>query len=184
MTSPNPYAIDADTLSGMKPIRKVVFALGANLGDREDNLQGAVNALIDTPDLILVDVSPVYETDPVDAPAGSPEFLNAVVLAESTLSETRLKERIEAIEAAFGRTRESRNEPRYLDVDLIVVGDVVTDGELTLPHPRAHERAFVLLPWSEVDPDATLPGHGPVGDLLAGLDASGVRRRDDVTLDT
>ena len=184
MTSPNPYAIDADTLSGMKPLRKVVFSLGANLGDREDNLQGAVAALADTPDVMLVDVSSVYATDPVGAPEGSPEFLNAVVLAETTLSEARLAERIAAVESAFGRTRTQPNEPRNPDVDLIVLGDLVTERDgFVVPHPRAHERAFVLVPWAEIDPDADLPGRGRVRELLARLDASGVRRRDDVTLD-
>ena len=83
MSSPNPYAIDADTLSGMKPLRKVVYSLGSNLGDRLNNLQGAVDALRDTPDVIVVDVSSVYETEPVGGPADSPSFLNLIVVAES-----------------------------------------------------------------------------------------------------
>lgn len=184
MTSPNPYAIDADTLSGMKPIRKVVFALGSNLGDRLDNLQGAVVALTDTPNVIIVDVSSVYETDPVGGPADSPDFLNAIVLAETTLGETTLLERIRAVEDAFDRVRGQKNDPRTLDVDLIVLGTTVLDDpSLTLPHPRAHERAFVLIPWAEIDADADLPGHGSAKDLLRDLDTSGVRRRDDLHLE-
>src|ERR687890_2448235 len=85
MSSPNPHAIDADTLSGMRPLRKVVFSLGSNLGDRLGNLQGAVDALRDTPDVIVVDISPVYETEPIGGPEDSPDFLNLVVVAEATL---------------------------------------------------------------------------------------------------
>src|SRR3954447_9586449 len=123
--SPNPYIVDADTLSGeMHPIRRCVVSLGSNLGDRFAKLQGAVNALADTPDLAVTAVSPVYETEPVDAPEGSTPFLNAVVLLDTTLSARTLLERALAIEDAFGRRRtEEANAPRTLDVDLIAVGD-------------------------------------------------------------
>ena len=108
MTSPNPHAIDADTLSGMKPLRKVVYSLGSNLGDRLGNLQGAVDALRDTPDVVVVDVSPVYETTPVGGPEDSPDFLNLVVVAETTLEPRTLLERALAIEDAYGRERSGR----------------------------------------------------------------------------
>ena len=85
MSSPNPHAIDADTLSGMKPLRKVVYSIGSNLGDRLGNVQGAVDALSDTPDVIVVDISSVYETKPFGGPPDSPLFLNIVVIAETTL---------------------------------------------------------------------------------------------------
>ncbi|MVA76985.1 2-amino-4-hydroxy-6-hydroxymethyldihydropteridine diphosphokinase [Auraticoccus sp. F435] len=184
MTSPNPYAIDADTLSGMKPIRQVVFALGSNDGDPLSNLQGAVAALRDTPDVIVVDVSSVYETDAVGGPADNPPFLNAVVLAETTLDETTLLERALAIEDAYGRVRREHWGPRTLDVDLVVVGRAqVERPDLRLPHPRAHERAFVLVPWAEVEPAGEIPGHGMIADLLESLDTSGVRRRDDLSLE-
>ncbi len=183
MTSPNPFAIDADTLSGMKPIRQVVFALGSNLGDPISNLQGAVSSLRDTPDVIVVDVSSVYETDPVGGPEDQQPYLNAVVLAETTLDETTLLERAQAIEDAYGRVRQEQWGPRTLDVDLIVVGRSVVDRpNLRLPHPRAHERAFVLLPWAEIEPAGEIPGHGLVVDLLEHVDTSGVRRRDDLSL--
>ena len=113
MSSPNPHAIDADTLSGMKPLRKVVYSLGSNLGDRLGNLQGAVDALRDTPDVIVVDVSPVYETEPIGGPEDSPKFLNLVVVAESTLEPRTLLERALAIEDAFGRRRERALGPTY-----------------------------------------------------------------------
>jgi len=185
MSSPNPYAIDADTLSGMKPLRKVVYSLGSNLGDRLGNLQGAVDALRDTPDVIVVDVSAVYETEPVGGPADAPDYLNVVVVAETTLQPRTLLERAQAIEDAFGRVRgEDRWAPRTLDVDLIAVGGAVSDEpDLKLPHPRAGERAFVLVPWAEADPTGELPGLGAVSELAGSLDTSGVRRRDDLTID-
>src|ERR671911_77631 len=99
MSSPNPHAIDADTLSGMKPLRKVVYSLGSNLGDRLGNLQGAVDALRDTPDVIVVDVSPVYETEPIGGPEDSPKFLNLVVVAESTPQPGSVLARALALEA-------------------------------------------------------------------------------------
>ena len=184
MSSPNPHAIDADTLSGMKPLRKVVYSIGSNLGDRLGNVQGAVDALSDTPDVIVVDVSSVYETKPVGGPADSPEFLNIVVIAETTLEPNTLVERAFAIEEAYGRTRDERWGPRTLDVDLIMVGNAVVDQEdLKLPHPLAHERAFVLVPWYEVDPTGEIVGKGAIGDLLDQADVSGVARRDDLVID-
>ena len=185
MSSPNPHAIDADTLSGMKPLRKVVYSIGSNLGDRLGNVQGAVDALSDTPDVIVVDVSSVYETRPVGGPPNSPQFLNIVVVAETTLELRTLVERAFAIEEAFGRARDSeRWGPRTLDVDLIMVGNAVVDQEdLKLPHPLAHERAFVLVPWYEVDPTAEIASKGAIGDLLSQADASGVVRRDDLVID-
>ena len=169
MSSPNPHAIDADTLSGMKPLRKVVYSIGSNLGDRLGNVQGAVDALSDTPD---------------GGPPDSPQFLNIVVIAETTLEPRTLVERAFAIEDAYGRTRDERWAPRTLDVDLIMVGNTVIDQEdLKLLHPMAHERAFVLVPWYEVDPTAEIVGKGAIGDLVVKADASGVVRRDDLVID-
>ena len=175
--------LDVDTLSGMHPLRLVTFSLGSNLGDRFEYLQGATNALRATPGLQITGSSSVYETTPVGL-ADQPDFLNIVVVADTTLASMVLLERALAIEDAYDRVRTVRNGPRTVDVDLIAVGDRRIDTEvLTLPHPRAHERAFVLLPWSEVDPKAVLVGHGPVVDLLSGLDAGGVRRRDDLRVE-
>jgi 2-amino-4-hydroxy-6-hydroxymethyldihydropteridine diphosphokinase len=185
MTSPNPYAIDTDTLSGMRALRKVVYSVGSNLGDRLGNLQGAVDAISDTPDVIVVDVSSVYETDPVGGPEGSPRYLNLVIVAETTLEPRTLLERALAVEDAFGRVRTERWAPRTLDVDLVLVGNTVKDeADLKLPHPRAHERSFVLVPWAEVDAFAELPGKGRVSDLLAEAPANGVVKRDDLVVET
>lgn len=183
--TPNPYILDADTMTGeMRPIRQAVLSLGSNLGERFATLQGAVDALLDTPEVKVVSVSSVYETRPVDAPAESRNFLNAVLLIDTTLSVHTLLDRCLAVEDAFGRDRdETPHAPRTLDVDLVVVGDrVVADEELSLPHPHAHERAFVLLPWLDVDPDGYIPGVGHVADLIESVDTSGVKPRDDLQL--
>jgi 2-amino-4-hydroxy-6-hydroxymethyldihydropteridine diphosphokinase len=184
--TPNPNIIDADTLTGeMRPIRRAVLALGSNLGERMASLQGAVNALADTPDVWITGVSPVYETEPIDCPPDADTFLNAVVMMDTTLAASRLMDRALAIEDAFERERsEVRNAPRTLDVDLIVVGDRRSDEEsLRLPHPRAAERAFVLRPWLDLDPEAEFPDLGPVADLLEGTDQSGMKLRDDLVLE-
>ena len=165
------------------PTRRVVLALGSNRGDRFALLQGAVEALADTPDLTVLAVSPVYETDPVGGPE-QPDYLNAVVVAEGPQSPRTLLERALAIEDAFDRTREVHWGPRTLDVDIVAIGGLeVSEPDLVVPHPRAGERAFVLVPWCDADPDAELPGLGPVSALVAGLDSSGVRRRDDLVLE-
>jgi 2-amino-4-hydroxy-6-hydroxymethyldihydropteridine diphosphokinase len=183
--TPNPHIVDADTLTGeMRPIRRAVISLGSNLGERLTSLQGAINALADTPEVWITGVSPVYETDPVDAPAGSETFLNAVVLLDTTLAATRLLDRAHAIEDAFGRDRSAgENSPRTLDVDIIVVGDRRRDDEvISLPHPRAAERAFVLQPWYDVEPDAEIPDAGLIAELLEKCDRSGLTRRDELAL--
>jgi 2-amino-4-hydroxy-6-hydroxymethyldihydropteridine diphosphokinase len=184
--TPNPNIIDADTLTGeMRPIRRAVLALGSNLGERMASLQGAVNAIADTPDVWVTGVSPVYETEPVESPAEAKTYLNAVVLIDTTLAATRLMDRALAIEDAFERERtDVRNAPRTLDVDLIVVGDRRNDDDfLRLPHPRAAERAFVLQPWHDLEPEAEFPDLGPIAELLEKADRSGISRRDDLTLE-
>lgn len=160
----------------MSSARSVVLALGSNLGDRRDILQGCVDAIAAIPEVQLMAVSPVYETVPVGGPP-QPDYLNAVLLARTTLPAGTLLDRLHEVEAAFSRVREVRWGPRTLDIDIIAVdGEVSADPELTLPHPRAHERAFVLAPWHDVAPDAVLPGHGPVAALLARTDTAGIRR--------
>jgi 2-amino-4-hydroxy-6-hydroxymethyldihydropteridine diphosphokinase len=176
--------LDADTMTGgMRPIRQAVLALGSNLGDRLNRLQSAVAALEDTPEVTIVAISSVYETEPVDAPEGSGRFLNAVVLIDTTLTVHTLLDRALAIEDAFGRERSEKGAPRTLDVDLLVVGQRVCDDEqLKLPHPRAHERGFVLVPWLEVDPEGEIPGKGFVADLIGEVDTSGVIKREDLEI--
>ena len=185
--TPNPNIIDTDTLTGeMHPIRRVVVALGSNLGERLVNLQAAIDSLADTPEVWVTNVSPVYETEPVGTPEDSKDFLNAVVLLDTTLSARTLLDRAHAIEAAYGRERGDDvepNAPRTLDVDLIVVGDRIADGpEMVLPHPRAAERAFVLAPWFDLEPDASIPGYGEIAALLDKVGRDGITRRDDLEL--
>jgi len=165
----------------------VVIALGTNLGDRGQTLTDAVAALTALPGLTVTRVSDIVATDPVGGPE-QPEYLNAVVVGRSLLHPTDLLAELHRIEADHGRTREVRWGARTLDLDLVQYGhpgghrEVTSDDErLTLPHPRAHERAFVLVPWLDADPRAMLRvgegAHGirPVVDLLADLDRSGVR---------
>jgi 2-amino-4-hydroxy-6-hydroxymethyldihydropteridine diphosphokinase len=160
----------------------VVLALGSNLGDRLANLQGGVDVLCAGPGLDQVAVSPVYETAPVGGPA-QPDYLNAVLVAATSLPARGILDRARAAEAAAGRVRGERWGARTLDVDVIVYGNQASaDPELTLPHPRAHERAFVLAPWHDVDPDAVIPGWGRVTDLLAAAGTAGVRLRRDLSL--
>jgi 2-amino-4-hydroxy-6-hydroxymethyldihydropteridine diphosphokinase len=156
--------------------RQAVLALGSNLGDRRDVLQGGVDAIAGIEGVRLTSVSPLYETVPVGGPP-QPDYLNAVVLANVTIPSDELLGRLHEVEASFDRVRAVRWGPRTLDIDIITVaGEHRDDPDLTLPHPRAHERAFVLAPWHDADPGAILPGHGPVADLLARADQAGIRR--------
>jgi 2-amino-4-hydroxy-6-hydroxymethyldihydropteridine diphosphokinase len=161
----------------MTPVlRPAVLALGSNLGDRRDILQGGADAIAVLPEVHVTAVSPVYETVPVGGPP-QPDYLNAVLLVATSLPPGDLLGQLHEIEAAFDRVRLVRWGPRTLDIDIITVaGERSDDPVLTLPHPRAHERAFVLAPWHDADPGAVLPGHGPVAELLPGLDQSGIRR--------
>jgi 2-amino-4-hydroxy-6-hydroxymethyldihydropteridine diphosphokinase len=159
--------------------RRAVLALGSNLGDRRQNLQGAVDGLFAAPGLGFRALSPVYETRPVGGP-DQPDYLNAVIAVQTALPARAILDRAHRVEDALRRVREVRWGPRTLDVDLIVVGDEVSDDpELTLPHPRAHERAFVLAPWRDMEPEAEIPGRGRVADLLAAIGLDGVRRATD-----
>ena len=161
---------------------RVTIALGSNLGNRLENLQGGLDALFDAPGLALVAASPVYQTAPVGGPQ-QPDYLNAVLIATTTLPAHAVLERCQGVEAVFGRVRDEAWGPRTLDLDIIVYGDVVSDDpELTLPHPRAHERAFVLAPWHDIDPDAEIPSWGQVSDLLAKVGSADIQRLDDVVL--
>jgi len=169
-------------MTGRRPAVRTVLALGSNVGDRLGYLRGGARTLLADPGLSLVALSPVYATTPVGGPP-QPDYLNAVLVADTTLAPAELLDLGQATEAAFQRTRTQVWGPRTLDVDIIVYGDEVSDDpRLTLPHPRARERAFVLAPWLDADPAAEIPGQGRVADLLAAVGRSGVRRLDDLTL--
>ncbi|KUF15555.1 2-amino-4-hydroxy-6-hydroxymethyldihydropteridine diphosphokinase [Streptomyces silvensis] len=175
--------VDAADTTLSNPQRAVI-SLGSNLGNRLETLQGAVDALEDTPGLRVKAVSPVYETEPWGVEPGSqPAYFNAVVVVRTTLPPASLLERAQAVEEAFHRVRDERWGPRTIDVDIVAYADVLSDDPvLTLPHPRAHERAFVLAPWHDVEPQAQLPGHGPVVRLLDDVTREGVAPRADLEL--
>lgn len=175
--------VDAADTTLSNPHRAVV-ALGSNLGNRLETLQGAIDALEDTPGLRVKAVSPVYETEPWGVEPGSqPSYFNAVVVIRTTLPPSSLLERAHAVEEAFHRERAEHWGPRTIDVDIVTYADVVSDDPvLTLPHPRAHERAFVLAPWHDIDPQATLPGRGEVTALLESVTRAGVAPRTDLEL--
>ncbi|MEU5364642.1 2-amino-4-hydroxy-6-hydroxymethyldihydropteridine diphosphokinase [Streptomyces sp. NPDC005925] len=175
--------VDAADTTLHKP-RRAVISLGSNLGNRLETLQGAVDALEDTPGVRVKGVSPVYETEPWGVEPGSqPSYLNAVVVLKTTLPPSSLLERAQAVEEAFHRVRDERWGARTLDVDIVAYADETSDDpRLTLPHPRAHERAFVLAPWHDLDPEALLPGRGPVAGLLSTVTREGITPRADLEL--
>ncbi len=153
---------------GMLP---AVIALGANLGDRDETLSQAVVAIAELPGIELTGVSALIET-PALKPHGidhdAPAYLNGVVTVLTSLAPHALLDALNAIENAHGRERAKHWGDRTLDLDLISYGELQqSDDRLTLPHPRAAERDFVLVPWLELDPDATLPGWGRVDALPA-----------------
>jgi 2-amino-4-hydroxy-6-hydroxymethyldihydropteridine diphosphokinase len=153
----------------------VALALGSNMGDSATILQGAVDDLCAVEGLTLEAVSAVYETDPVGGP-DQDAYLNAVVVGRTTLTGPDLLAATQAVETAWHRMRDVRWGPRTLDVDILTLGgEVVDTPSLTIPHPRAHERAFVLVPWCDVAPDAVVPGRGSVAALRQAVDSAGVR---------
>lgn len=151
-----------------------VISLGANIGDPAAAMVGGLAALAATPDVQVVAESSIYRTAPVGGP-DQPDYLNSVVIVETELPPYALLAVCHGIENDWQRTREVRWGPRTLDLDIIAFGAEVSDEpDLTLPHPRAHERAFVLAPWLEVDPQAVIPGKGTVAELLSAAGTQGV----------
>lgn len=178
-TTPVPDGPPVDRLDATpgEPV-EVVLALGSNIGSSHDVLRQVVRELAETPGVELTAVAPLARTQPVGGPE-QPDFLNTVVLARTTLSPRALLAACQRLEDAHGRVRTERWGPRTLDVDIVLYGGVVAVADdLELPHPRAHERAFVLEPWAQVQPDAVLPGlgGGPVAVLAqTAPDRGGIR---------
>jgi len=149
---------------------RAVIALGSNLGDRESYIQSALKEMATF--LTIERVSTLIETEPVGGPSQG-DYLNAVVLGECELEAEELLKKLMEIEKNLGRVREEINGPRTIDLDIISMGDLVIQSEnLSLPHPRAHLRRFVLEPWLEVDPEAQLVGRGSVRELLRSIKPS------------
>jgi 2-amino-4-hydroxy-6-hydroxymethyldihydropteridine diphosphokinase len=146
---------------------KAVVALGANIGSPQEQLDIAISLLKESTDVIAV--STYLKTKPVGGPE-QPDYLNAVCILESELPALELLSLLHGIEKSLGRERIERWGPRTIDLDLIQYGSLLSSAdELSLPHPRAHERRFVLEPWAQIEPDAILLTHGRISDLLEQL---------------
>jgi 2-amino-4-hydroxy-6-hydroxymethyldihydropteridine diphosphokinase len=146
---------------------RAVIALGANIGNPQEQMDIAIALLRESLDVQAI--SKYHTTAPVGGPE-QPDYLNAVLIAESELPASDLLALLHGVEKALGRERIERWGPRTIDLDLIQYGSILSNAdELTLPHPRAHERRFVLEPWLEIEPDALLLTHGKVSELLAQL---------------
>lgn len=147
---------------------RVFIGLGANLGDAAETLKVAVSALAALPQTTLLACSRTYRSGPVEAQG--PDYLNAVVEIHTTLAPAALLGELQRIERVHGRERAYRNAPRTLDLDLLLYGDHSIIGrDLTVPHPRMHSRAFVLLPLRELAPELEIPMHGKLAELLLGV---------------
>lgn len=146
---------------------RAVIALGANFEEPEEAVEIAIALLKDSTELMAR--SSIYVTKPVGGPPQS-DYVNAVCIVESDLPATDLLNLLHGIEKSMGRVRKEKWGPRIIDLDLIQYGSILSEDEdLWLPHPRAHERRFVLEPWLEIEPDAVLITHGRVSDILAQL---------------
>ncbi|MGO3885379.1 MAG: 2-amino-4-hydroxy-6-hydroxymethyldihydropteridine diphosphokinase, partial [Mycetocola sp.] len=154
--------------------RSFVVAFGSNLGERHSTITDAVDELSAVDGISITALSPIIETIAVTLSGPDPTaplYLNAVARGLTTLSPEELLAQAHRVENLFGRVRDIRWGDRTLDIDIITIDGVVRDSaELTLPHPRAAERDFVLNPWFEIEPEAVLPGHGPIRTLRAALD--------------
>ena len=146
---------------------RAVLSLGSNLGNSAEILSSAAEALNEVSEVIAL--SSFYQTRPVGGPP-QPDFINAIIIIETNLEPEELLLVAQAIEGAHGRERNENSVkwgPRFLDIDLIKCDEMLINyPDLTIPHPRAHEREFVLRPWNEIDPAATLPGFGVISQLL------------------
>ncbi len=159
----------------MTPAQRAAIGLGANLGDARAALHSAAQALAALPSTHRLTLSPLYRSAPLDA--DGPDYLNAVAVVETTLAPAALLAALQALEQQHGRTRPYRHAPRHLDLDLLLYADLVVDTPaLRLPHPRMHQRAFVLLPLLEVWPDAVVPGQGAALALRAGVAGQRIER--------
>lgn len=161
----------------MNPPVRAYVGLGANLGQARATLHTVLGQLAAAPGILACRPSGFYRSAPVDA--AGPDFINAVAALDTTLAPLALLDALQALEQRHGRQRPYKNAPRTLDLDLLLYGDTVLDTpRLTLPHPRMHQRAFVLAPLRELAPHMEL-AQGPLGTLLAQLDAQPIERLDD-----
>jgi 2-amino-4-hydroxy-6-hydroxymethyldihydropteridine diphosphokinase len=165
-------------MPGNEPAAIAFIGLGSNLADPLVQVRQALMELESIPGTRVTARSSLYRTSPVGY-LEQPDFINAVASVQTTLKPQALLAALLAIENRHGRRRAMRNAPRTLDLDLLLYGEEVLDQDgLCLPHPRLHERAFVLAPLAEIAPEAMVPGRGRVRDLLARVDCNGVSRID------
>ena len=159
---------------------KAVLAFGSNLGDRQETIVAASKRLAEHKKVKLAALSSMYESVAVTAEGedeSQPGYLNAVGIFETELKPSKLHKLASDIENEFGRVRLARWAPRTLDIDIITFGtELIETKKLVVPHPRAFERAFVLVPWLEIDPDAVIPGRGKISALVSELDGTVVRQ--------
>ena len=159
----------------MPPTHFAVIALGSNLAEPARQVRAALSALEAHPQIQIEKTSSLYVTAPVGYD-NQPDFVNAVCSVRTSLDGVSLLAVLNRIEADFGRERTFRNAPRTLDLDIIDFDGISSDDpHLTLPHPRAHERSFVMKPLAEILPDFVLGGHGRAADLAAALGEEGIR---------
>lgn len=152
---------------------RVTLAFGSNLGEREQTINSAISQLANHKKLKLVAASKLYESvalTPDGEDPNQPQYLNAVAIFETSLSAKKLHKICQSVENSHGRIRLARWAPRTLDIDIISYGsEFIGTKKLIVPHPRAHERNFVLAPWLEIEPAAVIPGRGPISQLLESL---------------
>ncbi len=161
-----------------RPAETAYIGLGANLGEPVQAIRAAFEAIERLPSVQALARSPLYGSAPIDS--SGPDYVNAVMMVATRLTPRELLARLQAIEIEHGRERPYRNAPRSLDLDLLLYGERVVDSpDLTLPHPRMHERAFVLRPLADIAPDLAIPGHGSIARLLPRVAAQRVNRLDE-----
>lgn len=150
---------------------RAVIALGSNLGDRGEHIESAAAQIDAIEGVDLVKLSRVvesYAVTPTGVDQSKPKYLNAVALVDTSLKPKELLQALQAVESDHGRVRIEKWGSRTLDLDIVTYGTKLRSGkDLVLPHPRAYQRAFVLVPWAQADPEAVLPGHGSVSELAA-----------------
>ena len=153
---------------------RAVLALGSNLGDRKQHLKDALSEIANLPSTKLLATSSFLETvaiTEVGEDQSRPSYLNAVAIVETELNAEKLHQLTSEIENSLGRVRETKWQDRTIDIDVIAFGSEVVDSEnLVIPHPRAHQRLFVLKPWFELEPEAEIAGHGKIAALIAELE--------------
>lgn len=168
----------AQPLRSERPAETAYIGLGANLGEPVKAIRAAFEAIERLPSVQALARSPLYGSAPIDS--SGPDYVNAAMMVSTRLTPQELLARLQAIEIEHGRDRPYRNAPRSLDLDLLMHGERVIDSaDLILPHPRMHERAFVLRPLHDIAPELVIPGQGPIARLLPRVAAQRVNRMDE-----